>query len=157
MGGAWRYRMRPRLRRLEAVANRETELPPMQARHSRPPAKEASASMIWDVLRFVGLAVAVTATMMMVDFAGARHSLALYEHRKSGWRPSWREVLRLRHWRTPLHAASRWSVVQWGAATVGFVVAVKVSIWFVPFEGLGLKLGTLLGGTRPRASEVSTK
>jgi hypothetical protein len=41
--------------------------------------------------------------------------------------------------------AAMWSVLQWMAATVAFVVAVKISLWLLPFEALGLAVGTLLG------------
>jgi len=41
--------------------------------------------------------------------------------------------------------AAMWSMLQWSAATVAFVVAVKVSLWLLPFEMLGLGFGTLLG------------
>ena len=41
--------------------------------------------------------------------------------------------------------AAMWSVLQWSAATVAFVVAVKVSLWLLPFEAIGLAVGTLLG------------
>ncbi len=49
------------------------------------------------------------------------------------------------------YAAATWSVMQWSAATVGFMVAVRHSMWVLPFEGLGLFLGTLLG-SRKQAS-----
>lgn len=75
-----------------------------------------------------GIAILVTVTMAGVDFCLARYTRAMLEGRV-------------------MHAAF-WSVGQWSAATVGFVVAVKLSIWYLPFEGLGLFLGTLLGGKR---------
>ena len=40
--------------------------------------------------------------------------------------------------------AANWSVVQWAAASIGFVIAVKVSVWLLPFEAVGLFFGTLL-------------
>lgn len=40
---------------------------------------------------------------------------------------------------------SLWSVAQWTCASVGFVVAVKISIYYLPFEALGLMVGTYLG------------
>jgi hypothetical protein len=46
--------------------------------------------------------------------------------------------------------AALWSVCQWMGATVGFVVAVKLSLWVLPFECLGLFVGTLLGSRPPR-------
>ncbi len=36
------------------------------------------------------------------------------------------------------------SAAQWLAGTVGFVVAIKVSLWLLPFECLGLYVGTRL-------------
>lgn len=74
------------------------------------------------------IAIMVTATMTGVDFCLARYTRAMLEGRV-------------------LNAAC-WSVGQWGCATVGFVVAVKLSIWYLPFEGLGLFLGSWLGGRK---------
>ena len=96
--------------------------------------------MTW--LEAVGYALLVTVTMAMVDFAHAKYSLAMVEVRRGG--------------RSYLHQAARWSVVQWGAAAVGFVVAVRVSMWFLPFEAAGLYIGTWLGGTRERSPGVNT-
>jgi len=50
------------------------------------------------------------------------------------------------------HRAAIWSLVQWGGATVGFIIAVKVTFWVLPFEAAGLYAGTLLA-IRPRASD----
>lgn len=36
------------------------------------------------------------------------------------------------------------SAAQWLAGTIGFVVAVKISLWLLPFECLGLYVGTRL-------------
>ena len=74
------------------------------------------------------IALLVTAAMGGVDFCHARYVKALTSGR----------VLN----------AAFWSVGQWSAASIGFVVAVKISIWYLPFEALGLFLGTLLGGRR---------
>ena len=46
------------------------------------------------------------------------------------------------------HRAGRWSVVQWAGATCGFVIAVKVTFWALPFEAAGLYVGTLLAVAR---------
>lgn len=93
------------------------------------------------------IAIAVTATMAAVDVAHARYALAMIEVRRlQGLRAPWlRELAR----------ASAWSVIQWGAASVAFLVNVKVSMWYLPFEGLGLALGTLIGGSRRPAGGVS--
>ena len=42
------------------------------------------------------------------------------------------------------HRAACWSIVQWGGATIGFLIAVKVTFWVLPFEGAGLYVGTIL-------------
>ena len=47
-------------------------------------------------------------------------------------------------------AASNWSVAQWLAATIGFIVAVKISVWLLPCEAAGLWLGSWLA-IRPAA------
>lgn len=83
---------------------------------------------ILEILKSVGLAIAVTATMALVDYAHARYTL---------------DMQRLR-----IIRAAFWSVAQWGAASVGFIVAVRVSIWYLPFEAVGLFIGTWLGGRR---------
>ncbi len=50
--------------------------------------------------------------------------------------------------------ASLWSVGQWSAASVGFVVAVKVSMWYLPFEAAGLAIGTYLGARNLQKAKV---
>ena len=82
------------------------------------------------VLAFVALAVVVAASAAAVDFAGARYARALVEPRA--------------------HAASRWSVVQGIVGSVGFIVAVKVTLWTLPFEALGWYLGTYLAARKPK-------
>lgn len=86
------------------------------------------------VLQFIGLAVLVTITMGAVDFAHARYAMAMMRFRSGD--------------RKALHVAARWSVLQWGAAAIGFIVSVRISMWLLPFEGLGLYLGTWFGGRR---------
>lgn len=49
-------------------------------------------------------------------------------------------------------SAAMWSVVQWGASVVGFVIAIKISFWYLPIEALGLATGTyyaMRGNTEP--------
>jgi hypothetical protein len=74
------------------------------------------------------LAILVTCTMMVLDYCHARYTRAMMAG----------EGLK----------ASFWSVGQWSAASVGFVVAVKVSMWYLPFEALGLFLGTYIGARK---------
>ncbi len=73
---------------------------------------------------FIVLGLAVFTSSVSIDFAGTRYVQAVRDDR------------RLR--------AATWSVLQWCAATVGFVVAVKVSLWLLPLEAAGLFVGTLL-------------
>ncbi len=40
--------------------------------------------------------------------------------------------------------ASVWSTLQWFSSAVGFVVAIKVSLWALPAEVLGLATGSYL-------------
>lgn len=98
---------------------------------------------------FALLAVLVTATMTAVDFAHARYSLSMVEVRRF-------QELRL-PWRRPLCAAAGWSVAQWGAGVVALLLTVRVSLWFLPFEALGLIIGTLIGGSRRAPDEVHTE
>lgn len=43
------------------------------------------------------------------------------------------------------HRASQWSIIQWAAGCLGLVLAFKVSLYLLPFEGLGLYVGSYLG------------
>lgn len=76
------------------------------------------------MIEAAALAVLVLASSAAIDFAHARYVQAVTARRQ-------------------LRAAV-WSVTQWCAASVGFVVAVKVSLWLLPFEAAGLFLGSLL-------------
>jgi hypothetical protein len=99
-----------------------------------------------DVAAYGLLAIGVTVAMIAVDYAHARYALAMAQvrHLREAGQP----------WRDELERAARWSVLQWGAAGVAFVVNVKVSIWFLPFEALGLYWGTKIGGSRRLGSDV---
>lgn len=68
------------------------------------------------------LLVLISATL--IDFAHARCVVAIAQ-------------------RAPYRAAV-WSLLQWAGATVGFIVAVKVTFWVLPFEALGLYIGTVV-------------
>ena len=74
-----------------------------------------------DVLMALGVFFAA----ITIDFSHARYVRALVADRRV--------------------AAASWSVLQWSGATVGFLVAVTHSLWILPFEMLGLFVGTLLG------------
>jgi len=80
------------------------------------------------------LAALVFAATVAVDFASARY-----------WR-----AMSMRRW----HVAATWSMAQGAAASVGFIAAVKVNLWFIFVELAGLYVGTILGA-RGRISEAS--
>lgn len=98
---------------------------------------------------FIAIGAAVTVAMICVDFAHARYSGYMTEHRLN---PTYDLVFwRKTFWTRNLTRAAVWSVLQWGAAGVAFAVTVKVSLWFMPFEAVGLFWGTIFGGSqRPR-------
>lgn len=70
------------------------------------------------------LALLVFLSAVGIDAANVRYVLAV--QRKDAYR------------------AAAWSCAQWGASLVGFLVAVKVTLWMLPFEMLGLYVGCLL-------------
>lgn len=70
------------------------------------------------------LAVAIFLAAASIDYAHALYVRAVIERRR--------------------RSAAIWTVLQWSASTVGFVVAVKVSLWYLPLEAAGLVTGTLL-------------
>lgn len=72
------------------------------------------------------LGLAVFLSSVVIDYAHAQYAYA----RDAGRR----------------FAMANWGVLQWGAASVGFVAAVKVSIWLLPLEGLGLWVGSFVAG-----------
>lgn len=53
--------------------------------------------------------------------------------------------------------ASGWSILQWCGSLIGFVVAVKVSLWALPAEAAGLALGTYLAVRRKQKDFPSAK
>lgn len=75
------------------------------------------------------IGVAVFFAAITIDFSHAKCVRALIDGRR--------------------HAAALWSVLQWTGAVVGFVAAVKESMWYLPLEGAGLYIGTLLGSRSP--------
>lgn len=78
--------------------------------------------MSWAI---AGLGLVVGAAAAAVDYCHARYVRALVRARR--------------------HAAARWSLAQWGASVLGLVLVIRVSLWLLPFEGVGLYLGTWLG------------
>jgi hypothetical protein len=74
------------------------------------------------------LALAVFASAAALDYAHVRYVAACTTNRAA--------------------RAANWSVIQWTAGTIGFAVAVKVSLWFLPAEALGLWFGTWIAMRR---------
>lgn len=85
--------------------------------------------MSWYI--FVGLAIVNTVTMACVDYSHARYNHALAAARRGEAGAE--------------HRTGCWSVAAWIPATICFVVAVKVSLWMLPFEAVGLYLGSRCG------------
>jgi hypothetical protein len=80
---------------------------------------------------FLALAAINVVTMACVDYAHARYNHALADARRG--------VVGAEH------RAGCWSVGAWIPATICFVVAVKVSLWMLPFETIGLYVGSRWG------------
>lgn len=74
---------------------------------------------------YLVLAALITAACACVDYAATRYIKAVQARSRKD--------------------AALWSVLQWGAASVGFIVAIKVSLYLLPFEALGLALGSYYG------------
>ncbi len=72
----------------------------------------------------VFLAILVFISAAGIDWCAARYTMAVG--------------------RSDAHRAALWSCGQWLAGTVGFLIVVKVSMWLLPVEGLGLYIGTRL-------------
>jgi hypothetical protein len=70
------------------------------------------------------LALGVFAASLSIDFANTRYVRAV-----TAIRPC---------------TAAGWSLAQWFASLVGFLVAFKITLWMLPFEGLGLACGCWL-------------
>lgn len=69
------------------------------------------------------IAILVFFSAAAIDFANTRYVMAVGEGRA--------------------RAAAKWSVLQWCSSLVGFLVAVKITLWMLPVEMLGLYVGTL--------------
>jgi hypothetical protein len=53
--------------------------------------------------------------------------------------------------------AALWSVIQWSGATVGFLVAIKITLWALPFEAAGLFVGTFIAVGRKTSDQPTTQ
>lgn len=80
------------------------------------------------MISYAGLALLVMLATATVDYSHARYVKSML----AGHR----------------HRASRWAVAQWTAAAIGFVVAVRVTLWLLPAEAFGVYAGTWLGSGR---------
>lgn len=79
------------------------------------------------------LALLVFFSAMGIDYANTRYVKAVDDNRA--------------------HHAAAWSVMQWSCGLAGFLVALKVTLWMLPIEALGLYVGTRLSMSNalPRA------
>ena len=82
---------------------------------------------------FALLAAVVFAATAAVDYLYARYTRALADERV-----------------TP-HAKARWAVALGATSSIGFIVAVKVTLWTLPFEALGWYVGTYCAAHGPRS------
>jgi hypothetical protein len=82
------------------------------------------------VFVYVVMAVLVTASMLVVDVAHARYALAMVDVKRG---------------LSARHRAARWSIVCWAASAVCFYLTVRYTMTLLPFEAIGLYLGTIIG------------
>ena len=75
---------------------------------------------------FILLGILVFVASFAIDYCAVNYMKTAHDDSK----PSW--------------IAANWGVLQWTAATIGFVVAVKCTMWFLILEGLGLWLGSYI-------------
>ena len=83
---------------------------------------------------FAPLAVLVFVATAAVDYLYARYTRALADARVSA------------------HAKARWAVALGATSSIGFIVAVKVTLWTLPFEALGWYAGTYLATRKPKVT-----
>ena len=83
---------------------------------------------------FIAFACLVFVASCTIDFAHTRYVQAVTAGRR--------------------HQAAAWSVLQWMAASIGFVVAIRVTMWVLPLEAAGLYVGTLLAVERPKIPKM---
>lgn len=82
----------------------------------------------------LGIGLLVFVSTCALDFAHTRYVIAVHDGHR--------------------HKAAKWSVIQWMAATIGFIAAIKVSLYLLPFEAAGLYVGTLLGMPVKKEPEI---
>lgn len=76
------------------------------------------------------LGIAVFMSAFCIDFCNTRYVLAVNK--------------------LAPHQAAAWSVCQWTASVVGFLVAIKFSFWMLPIEAVGLYAGAWYSLRRSR-------
>lgn len=81
-----------------------------------------------------GLGLVVAAAFAAVDFCAIKYVYAVTAGRR--------------------HGAARWSVAQWAASAVGFVLVIKVSLWLMLAEAGGLYIGSWYAGKSPKEPDV---
>lgn len=76
------------------------------------------------ILELIILGVVVFVSSACIDFANTRYVRAVGDDEAN--------------------KAALWSILQWVSSLVGFLVAVKITLWMLPVEMLGLYVGTLV-------------
>lgn len=77
------------------------------------------------------LAIVMFMCAALIDFAYARQTIATTNGRAL--------------------AAANWRAIAYSFGCFGWLVAIKIGLWLLPFELAGLYLGTLVGVGRPPA------
>ncbi len=80
------------------------------------------------------LAIAMFMCAALIDFAYARQTIATTSGRAL--------------------AAANWRAIAYSFGCFGWLVAIKIGLWLLPFELAGLYLGTLIGVDKPRQISV---
>lgn len=116
----------------------DRELQGLQARDAQGlPLEAARATPTVSSVEFMLLGLAVFASSAAIDFAAARWTRAVSD--------------------LSIVRSGMWTVVQWTASSLGLLLAVRISWWLLPFEGMGLAAGSMLEvwRTRERRGGVS--
>jgi hypothetical protein len=76
----------------------------------------------------LGLGLVVALSFATMDYCAAKYVRAMIDAKR--------------------HVSARWAVAQWAASAVGFVLVIKVTLWLMPFEAVGIYVGSWLGSKR---------
>ena len=85
----------------------------------------------------VTIGLLVFASSTLIDFANTRYILAVSDNKA--------------------YRAGVWSVLQWLSGLVGFLVAIKITLWMLPIEMCGLYVGTVISLRTSRGRGLFSK